>query len=88
MKNRAMIAITFALSFFVACEIYAQAVYESYIVLVASAQLPAIVCVNQPAPGRKAVVQEYVAWVKADPTVADQPAAQTMLRFMAQKFPC
>lgn len=72
----------------VTCEIYAQAVYDTYRVLVATAELPAIVCVKQPAPSRKEVIQAYTAWAKADAELADQPAAQTMLRFMAQQFPC
>jgi hypothetical protein len=72
----------------VTCEIYAQAVYDTYRVLVATAELPAIVCVKQPAPSRKEVIQAYVTWAKADAQVADQPAAQTMLRFLTQRFPC
>lgn len=72
----------------ITCEIYAQAVYDTHLVLVATAELPSIICVQQPAPTRQAVIQAYVTWAKADVQLADQPAAQTMLRFMAQRFPC
>ena len=73
---------------FVTCEIYGQAVYDTYLVLGATAQLPQIIWVKQPAPARQVVIQEYVAWAKAETQIADQPAAQTMLRFLSQRFPC
>ena len=72
----------------VTCEIYAQAVYDTYRVLVATAELPSIICVKQPAPTRNEVIKEYVTWAKADTQLAKVPAAQTMLRFLTQRFPC
>jgi hypothetical protein len=72
----------------VTCEIYAQAVYDTYRVLVATAELPSIICVKQPAPTRNEVIKEYVTWAKADAQLANVPAAQTMLRFLTQRFPC
>jgi hypothetical protein len=72
----------------VTCEIYGQAVYDTYRVLVATAELPNIICVKQPAPTRNEVIKEYVTWAKADAQLANVPAAQTMLRFLTQRFPC
>lgn len=75
-------------SSFVTCEIYGQAVYDTYVVYKQHKKGPKFICVNQPAPTRKEVIQEYVAWADANPAYADQPAADTILRFLGGRFPC
>ncbi len=44
----------------VAWEIYAQAVCDTYDVLVAIAELPSIICAKLLAPSRNEVTKEYV----------------------------
>jgi hypothetical protein len=73
---------------FVTCEIYGQAVFDTYLAMSANQPATQTICVKQPAPSRKDVIQAYVDWAKADPAVAEQPAAQTILRFLGQRFPC
>ena len=73
---------------FVTCEIYGQAVYDTYLTMSADKLAPAMICVKQPAPSRTEVIQAYVKWADADPKTADQAAAQTILQFLAQRFPC
>jgi hypothetical protein len=73
---------------FVTCEIYAQAVYDTYLVYSQHKKSPKFICVKQPAPPRKEVIQEYVAWAKAHPKYAKDPAADTVLRFLGGRFPC
>lgn len=73
---------------FVTCEIYGQAVYDTYLVTRHPKHAKDYICVKQPAPPRKEVVTEYVAWVDANPKYAQQPAADTILRFLAGRFPC
>ena len=73
---------------FVTCEIYGQAVYDTYLVYSQQKKSPKFICVNQPAPPRKDVIQEYVTWAKANPKYAKAPAADTILRFLGGRFPC
>ena len=73
---------------FVTCEIYGQAVYDTYVVYSQHKKGPKFICVKQPAPTRKEVIQEYVKWAEANPAYANQPAADTILRFLGGRFPC
>ncbi len=75
-------------SSFVTCEIYGQAVYDTYLVTRHPKFAPNTICVKQPAQPRKEVIQEYVAWVDANPKQAKVPAAETILRFLTSKYPC
>ena len=75
-------------SSFVTCEIYGQAVYDTYLVYKQHKKGPKFICVKQPAPTRTEVIQEYVTWAEANPTYAEQPAADTILRFLGGRFPC
>ena len=73
---------------FITCEIYGQAVYDTYLVTRNPKTAPAFICVKQPAPTRKEVIQEYVKWAETNTKYANDPAADTILRFLAGKFPC
>jgi hypothetical protein len=73
---------------FSTCEIYGQAVYDTYLVYSHHRKSPKFICVKQPAPSRKEVIQEYVNWVKANPKYNNDPAADSMLRFLGNRFPC
>ena len=73
---------------FVTCEIYGQAVYDTYLVTRHPKYAKNHICVQQPAPPRKQVIEEYVAWADANAKYAQHPAADTILRFLAGRFPC
>ena len=72
---------------FITCEIYGQAVYDTYLVT-RTPKGPKFICVNQPAPTRKEIIQEYVNWAETNTKYATEPAADTILRFLAGRFPC
>ncbi|UOD49877.1 Rap1a/Tai family immunity protein [Orrella daihaiensis] len=73
---------------FVTCEIYGQAVYDTYLVMSSSGQALKTICVKQPAPSRTEVITEYVKWAQGNAKVQNEPAAQSMLTFLTQRFPC
>ena len=73
---------------FVTCEIYGQAVYDTYLVYSQHRKSPKFICLKQPAPPRKQVIQDFVTWAQANPKYAKDPAADTILRFLGNKFPC
>ncbi len=72
----------------VTCQIYGQAVYDTYLATRNPKTAPSKICVKQPAPTRLQVVDEYIAWANANPANGTQPAAETMLRFLEGVFPC
>ncbi len=73
---------------FITGEIYGQAVYDTYLVTRNPKSAPEFICVKQPAPTRKEVIQEFVKWAEANTKYAADPAADSILRFLAGKFPC
>lgn len=70
------------------CDIYGQGVYDSYLVTRHPRKAPEFICVIQPAPSRREVMNQFVEWVKINPTYNTAPAADTFLRYLAVKFPC
>ena len=72
----------------VTCQIYGQAVYDTYLATRNPKTAPSKICVKQPAPTRIQIVDEYIAWANADPANGPKPAAETMLRFLEGVFPC
>ena len=70
------------------CQIYGQAVYDTYLATRNSKTAPSKICIKQPAPSRLQVVDEFIAWVNANPANGKKPAAETMLKFLEGVFPC
>lgn len=70
------------------CDIYGQGVFDGYLVTRHPKQAPDFICVEQPAPTRREVMKEFVDWVKRNPIYNSAPAADSLLRFLANKFPC
>lgn len=72
----------------ITCQIYGQAVYDTYLATRNSKTAPTKICVKQPAPSRIQVVDEYIAWANANPANGPKSAAETMLKFLEGVFPC
>ena len=70
------------------CDIYGQGIYDGYLVTRHPSKAPKFICVNQPAPTRREVMNQFVDWVKGNPRYNTAPAADTLLRFLAVRFPC
>lgn len=70
------------------CNGFGQGVYDSYLVTRHPKFAPSNICVTQPAPQRQLVLDEYVAWADAKPQLKEMPAAESALRFLAERFPC
>ena len=53
------------------------------------ASLPSnLFCVPNPGPTRSQAIASFVAWVKASPSVASEPPADAILRYLEQTYPC
>jgi hypothetical protein len=45
-------------------------------------------CMPNPAPTRAATLTEFAKWLDANPAGKADPPAETLLKFLAQRFPC
>lgn len=70
------------------CDVYGQGVYDSYLVTRHPNRAPEFICVVQPAQSRREVMSQFTDWTKVNPQFNTAPAADTLLRFLAMKFPC
>lgn len=70
------------------CDVYGQGVYDGYLVTRHPKAAMDFICVVQPAPSRREVMNQFVDWVKQNPGYNTAPAADTLLRFLAVRFPC
>lgn len=65
------------------CDVYDQGVYDGYLVTRHPNNAPDFICVVQPAPRRRVVMNQFVDWIKVNPQYDSTPAADTLLRFFA-----
>lgn len=70
------------------CDVYGQGVYDGYLVTRHPKAAMDFICVVQPAPSRREVMNQFVDWVQKNPSYNTAPAADTLLRFLAIRFPC
>ncbi len=70
------------------CDVYGQGVYDSYLVTRHPKVAPDFICVVQPAPSRREVMNQFVNYVKSNQGYSTAPAADTLLRFLATRFAC
>jgi hypothetical protein len=70
------------------CNGFGQGVYDAYLVTRHPKKAPSNICVQQPAPQRQQVLDDYIVWAEKSPQYNDKPAAESALRFLAHRFPC
>ncbi len=76
---------TAALNF---CHGYAQGAVTVQMEIQAASKRPKLFCFPDPAPTRTQSLSEFVTWAKADPTRLTQPAADGLMGFLHERFPC
>lgn len=47
-----------------------------------------LVCLPSPRPSRQQAIADFVAWSKNHPEHDNQPAVETLFRFLMDKWPC
>lgn len=70
------------------CNGFGQGVYDSYLVTRHPKKAPSTICVKQPAPQRQQVLDDFMAWAGDHPEYDAKPAAESVLRFLSDRFPC
>lgn len=46
------------------------------------------ICTPNPVPTRSKVMDDFVAWAKARPQYMNDPAIDTLFRYLAETYPC
>jgi|APCry1669189034_1035192.scaffolds.fasta_scaffold11734_3 hypothetical protein len=70
------------------CLGYATGLYDTYLATRHPSMAKPFICVKQPGPTRDAVIGDFIKWVDAKPALLSNPAADSVLRFLAERFPC
>lgn len=70
------------------CHGFGAGAYQYYLSTVAGPGAKPFVCPPDPPPTRAAVLQEFVNWSKANPQYNNDPAVDSMFRFLVSKWPC
>jgi hypothetical protein len=70
------------------CLGYALGAYQYYYVSALADPDMKIVCVKEPYPERKKVIEDFVVWSKAHPSFMKETAIDALFRFLVEAFPC
>lgn len=71
------------------CIGYTTAIYDTHLATRHPQHAKPYICVKQPAPKRNEVIADYVQFIsQTAPMLSNDPAAGTVLSFLAMKFPC
>ena len=70
------------------CLGYATGLYDTYLATRHPSMAKPFICVKQPGPTRDTVIGDFIKWAEAKPALLSSPAADSALRFLAERFPC
>lgn len=69
------------------CHGFAQGVVDMKLQQDRAAGKPSF-CLPNPAPKREATLDEFVTWVRAQPSRLSAPPTDALFQFMGERFPC
>ena len=69
------------------CGGFGQGVYDGYLQMVNPKKMRQTICIPQDAkdPG---IVEAFIKWTEANPNYNSKPAAEAVLNFLDQRYPC
>ena len=70
------------------CHGFAVGAYQYYLASVSGPEGKPFVCLTDPPPSRTEGVQMFVAWARQNPQYMDEPAVETLFRWLATTWPC
>ena len=69
------------------CHGYAVGTFQYYQTLAAQGG-GELVCLPDPRPTRSEALDQFMTWTKSHPQYMSQPAAETIMRFLIEKYGC
>jgi hypothetical protein len=70
------------------CHGFGVGAFQYYLVLESSVPGHKFVCPPEPRPTRSSVVQGFVTWANEHPSYLDEPAVETLFRYLTATYPC
>lgn len=70
------------------CHGFGAGAYQYYLSTVSGPGAKPFVCPPDPPPSRATALQEFVSWAKGHPQYNNEPAVDSMFRFLVEKWPC
>jgi hypothetical protein len=70
------------------CVGYLTGAFHYYKAVEGAGNQPKLVCFGSAEPGRRELIEQYVAWAQAHPEHGKDLAIDTMFRFLGGRFPC
>jgi hypothetical protein len=70
------------------CHGFGQGVYDTYLMSRHPEKAPPYVCPPAPGPKRTAVLEAFVVWANQNTQYTNKSAADTLIRYLADRFPC
>ena len=70
------------------CHGFGQGVYETYLITRHPKRAKPFVCIPQPGQSRQDAVDGFIGWSAKNPQFNDASAADTILRYLGETYPC
>ena len=70
------------------CNGFGQGVWDTYLVTRHPKNAPGFVCLPASGIPRDQILAQFYDWIDSNPEFKSFPAADSVLRFMATRFPC
>jgi Rap1a immunity proteins len=70
------------------CHGFAVGAYQYYLASVSGPEGRPFICLPDPPPSRTEGLQMFVAWARQNPQYMEEPAVETLFRWLATTWPC
>jgi hypothetical protein len=70
------------------CHGYGVGAVHYYLAAHSGPEAKKFVCLPEPRPSRSEGVQMFLAWARENPQYLNEPAVETIFRWLAMKWPC
>jgi hypothetical protein len=70
------------------CHGFGAGTYQTIMAMTRHEKIARVLCPPDPQPSRNEVVQQFVEWAKQNPSSLNEPAVETVGRFLLTRFPC
>ena len=70
------------------CHGYLVGAYQYHVAIFGHGKSHPVVCFPEPAPTRTQAVEEFITWLKANPSYLKHKAPDAMTRYLVETYPC
>lgn len=70
------------------CHGFGQGVYETYLITRHPKRAKHFICIPEPGQSRQDMINNFVSWTAKNPQFNKMSAADTILRYLGESYPC